>query len=149
MSEYSFDHPENPIAWMEPIRARSGDYGNLDARVYFPINHNLVRDLLGRLLTQLDAMGLPDRAHSAAKSLLVREVWRWWSFACDNATTSGLGCLAPVVLNDDGYVAKDDVTAAAQVSPSNRWGWKSEQEWLASLVTSSAGARDQAYGKDE
>jgi hypothetical protein len=113
---------------MEPIR-QTGQYDILGDRVYFPINHNLVRDLLGRLLTQLDAMALPDRAHKAAKSLLVREVWRWWSWCAENSTTSGLGCVAPVVMTED-YVPKDDVTAA-QRPPSNRWGWKSEQEWLA------------------
>lgn len=113
---------------IEPaLRAATKDYDILNDLTYFPVNHNLVRDLLGRVLTQLDAMALPDRAHSAAKSLLTREVWRWWSFACENSTTSGLGCIAPVVMSRES-VPKDDVTAASE-PPSNRWGWRSEREW--------------------
>lgn len=118
----------NVVPQLEPIVAVSGSYYNLHDRVYFPINHKLVRDLLGRLLTQLDVMNLSDRAHSAAKSLTVREVWRWWSYVCDNAVTAGMGCLAPVVVDED----------AAEDEPlSNRWGWKSEQEWHTSLTAQS------------
>ncbi len=88
--------------------------------VWLPANHRQLRDLLGKLLTQLDAMALSDRAHHAAKALITREVWNWWNGVYENATTSHLGDLAPIVT--DGPRVAD--------GPSNRWGWQSEQAWL-------------------
>lgn len=115
---------------LEPIRGRAGNYDPFDDRVSFPINHKTVRDLLGRVLTQLDAMGLPDRAHAAAKSLLTREVWRWWADACDNAATSYKGCIAPVVTIRTSWPIGEDPDVK---EVSNRWGWPSEGAWRDSL----------------
>jgi hypothetical protein len=131
---------------LEPIKSLAGTYDTLADNVYIPINHNLVRDLLGRVLTQLDAMGLPDRAHHAAKSLLTREVWRWWAFACDNSTTSGLGCIAPIVMVVDSVPVDD--SAIDPKSLSNRWGWQSEREWLDSLRPASTVNKETAKGTD-
>lgn len=105
-------------------------YDVLGDDVYFPVNHTQVRHLIGALLTNLDAMALPDRARRAAKTLLVQSAWNWWSDACENAATSGSGCLAPIVMNYRSTPA-DVVRTEA---PSNRWGWKSEQEYLDFLV---------------
>lgn len=104
-------------------RQFSPDYPITGDNVYYPVNHQQLRDLLGKLLTQLDAMALPDRAHRAAKTLLVQEAWRWWDGVAENATTSYLGCIAPIVL-------PEQVGGA----PSNRWGWPSEDAYLASLA---------------
>lgn len=107
---------------------RSGHpYDTLGDQIFFPVNHRQVRDLIGRLLTQLDAMALPDRAHRAAKTLLVQEVWRWWGDACDNACTSGAGCLAPIVMDPEARIA---ASGKPLMPPSNRWGWQSEEAWL-------------------
>ncbi len=104
-------------------RQRGGAYDMLDDGTYLPTNHRDVRDILGRLLTHLDAMALPDRAHKAARQLIIREVWAWWDGVYEGATTSYEGCLAPIVASPHGRLA-DGVT------PSNRWGWQSEQAWL-------------------
>ena len=53
---------------------RSGRYDILADNIHFPISHLQVRDLLGKVLTHLDAMGLPDRAHRAARTLLTADV---------------------------------------------------------------------------
>lgn len=116
-------------------RISSDRYNHLDDNTYIPVNHRQVRDLLGKVLTQLDAMALPDRVHHAAKALLVQETWRWWDTAAENATTSGAGCIAPVVCA--GSRPKDD---ADEVAFSNRWGWMSEQDWLAFTATSKSAA---------
>lgn len=110
-------------------RQASAVYGITADNVYYPANHRQFRDLIGRLLTQLDAMALPDRAHRAAKTLLVQEAWRWWDGVAENAVTSGQGCLAPVVMAHWGTVDG--------VAPSNRWGWESEAKWLAGNPTQS------------
>lgn len=106
------------------VHRQSSYYGILDDDTYFPTNHQQVRDLIGRVLTQLDAMSLPERAHRAAKTLLTREVWSWWNGIYENSTTSGLGCLAPVVMNSHAVPGND-------VPSSNRWGWESEDAYLA------------------
>lgn len=124
----------------EPVvihRQTSPHYGLLDDDVYYPINHWQLRDLLGKVLTQLDAMGLPDRAHRAARSLLTQEVWRWWDGVHENATTSGAGSIAPVVTR-----GSNPNTGAV----SNRWGWKSEAEYLGSLTASSTEATGHIAG---
>jgi len=101
---------------------RSGRYDILADNIHFPISHLQVRDLLGKVLTHLDAMGLPDRAHRAARTLLTAEVWRWWDGVYENSTTSAGGCTAPIVTGHD-----------PNGPYSNRWGWPSEAAYLASL----------------
>lgn len=121
------EEQERELASVPNVIHRSSDpnYSSLDDRVFYPVNAGQLRDLLGKVLTNLDAMGLPDRAHRAAKQLLVQELWRWWDGVYDNSTTSG-GSLAPIVMaNSSGRVVEG-------VEPSNRWGWRSEQEYLTS-----------------
>ena len=107
---------------------QSAGYDITGDLVYFPVNHNQLRDLLGKVLTHLDMMAVPDRAHRAAKALLVAEVWRWWDRVYDNATTSAQGCIAPIVCAGDRLKDGDE-----QRPHSNRWGWASEDAYLASL----------------
>lgn len=113
----------------EPVLHRqTSEYNVLGDNVFFPTNHALVRDLLGKLLTQLDVMNLPDRAHRAAKTLIVAEVWRWWDYVTDNCVTSYEGCLAPIMMRTRPYQKTDDGDPSP---PSNRWGWYSEEEYKA------------------
>lgn len=108
----------------------SPHYDLLGDDVYYPTSHRQLRDLIGKLLTQLDAMALPDRAHKAARTLLTQEAWRWWDTVADNATTSAGGCIAPVVLANGGRYLEG-------VAASNRWGWDSEAAWLAGFPAQS------------
>lgn len=102
---------------------RSPHYGIAADHIWYPTSPMQVRALVGKLLTQLDAMALPDRAHKAARTLLVQEIWRWWDGVYENATTSSEGCIAPIVAAPNGRLAEGE-------PPSNRWGWRSEREWL-------------------
>lgn len=111
-------------------RQFSQHYDIVGDDVYFPVNHQQLRDLLGKLLTHLDAMALPDRTHKAARTLMVAQVWSWWDSVADNATTSYKGCIAPVVMANRGVVAKGADGVVVEAAPSNRWGWESEQQWL-------------------
>jgi hypothetical protein len=101
-------------------------YGIVDDLVLYPVSHQQLRRLLGGILTHLDAMSLTDRAHSAARTLLTQEVWRWWDTVYRNATTSYQGCVAPIVMTGD--------VVDENRPPSNRWGHESEQAWLASTT---------------
>lgn len=122
MSTLAIIDPEHEVGVVH--RQSSPVYDILGDNVFYPVNHQQLRDLLGRLLTQIDAMVLPDRPHRAAKTLLTQQVWRWWDGVADNATTSYLGCIAPIVVANGGRVVDG-------VEPSNRWGWESEAVWLA------------------
>lgn len=106
----------------------SPDYDFFGDNVYFPINHQQFRHLIGQTLTHLDAMGLSDRARRAAKTLLTQDAWRWWGEACDNATTSAQGCIAPIVMHSGDPNNPTDERGAI----SNRWGWESEEAYLES-----------------
>lgn len=121
-------------------RQTSEYYDILGDNIYYPINHVQLRDLLGKLLTQLDAMALPDRAHKAAKTLLVQEIWRWWDGVAVNSTTSYKGCIAPIVARNGGKVPKGcqgDDGVVYEEAPSNRWGFESEEQWLSGNVAQS------------
>lgn len=107
-----------------PIHHQSSDYDITGDEVYYPINHNQLRDLLGKMLTLLDAMNLPERVHTAQKALIVQSAWLWWDGVYSNATTSYAGCIAPIVTEKH----KD-----SKFYPSNRWGYKSEEEYLDSI----------------
>lgn len=109
------------------IHHESAEYDITGDNVYFPINHRQLRDLLGKLLTQLDAMGLPERVYLANKAMLTQTVWRWWDEVYSNATTSSMGCIAPVICKDEMSTNDDNGY------PSNRWGYKSEEEYVASV----------------
>lgn len=104
-----------------PTMHQTSQYNITGDNIYYPANHEQLRDLLGKLLTLLDAMNLPDRVHMAQKALIVQSVWAWWDSVYDNATTSYQGCIAPITLEPH----KD-----SQFYPGNRWGYKSEDEWF-------------------
>jgi hypothetical protein len=66
------------------------------ADYYFPVNVDQAKDLIGKLLTHIDAMNLPARAEKANKDLVRQSFWKWWAEVRDNALTSYRGCLAPI-----------------------------------------------------
>lgn len=71
---------------------------------YFPINISQVEDLLGKMLTHIEAMNLPQQVEKANKSLVRQTIWRWWDFAQENSMTSYKGCIGPIEVRGDSYV---------------------------------------------
>lgn len=65
---------------------------------YFPINVNQVKDILGKMLTHVEAMNLPSEASKANKDLVRQTIWAWFSDVQENSLTSYRGCIAPVEL---------------------------------------------------
>jgi hypothetical protein len=55
---------------------------------YFPVNHSLVRRLLGQILTQIEAMNLPQKTEEANKAIFIQMIWRWFDEVMDNSATS-------------------------------------------------------------
>jgi hypothetical protein len=55
---------------------------------WFPINHSQVRDILGQILTQIEAMNLNEKSERASKAIFTQMVWRWFDEAMDNSATS-------------------------------------------------------------
>jgi hypothetical protein len=121
------------------FRSHDPNYSPLDNAAYCPVNHGAVQILVGRILTTLDAMGLPDRAHKAARTLLLENIWRWWNDQYENAVTSVDGCLAPItVTNADGRMPEQYSGDPRELS--NRWGYASLQEWTATLPDPTSGS---------
>lgn len=87
---------------------------------YFPINIDQVRNLEESLFTRLEMLNMTKKAEDAAKIVFQELVWQWFYDAQENSTTSYQGCIAPVICDNH----KD-----SEFYPSNRWGYKSEQEW--------------------
>lgn len=65
---------------------------------FFPINSDQVNRLLGKLLTHIDALGLPPGQAKANKDLIRQSLQQWFNEAKDNSRTSHRGCIAPIQL---------------------------------------------------
>ena len=66
--------------------------------VFFPINYPQVRDLLGKMLTHIDALGLPEAQGKAVKDLVRQSFSVWFDGVQDNSMTSYRGCIGPIEL---------------------------------------------------
>ena len=55
---------------------------------WFPIYHEQVRDILGKILTQIEAMNLPERTEKATKAIFTQMVWHWFDQVMDNSATA-------------------------------------------------------------
>lgn len=67
-----------------------------ERRFYFPVNSNLVKSLIGKILTQIESMNLSERGEEATKDIFKQMVWRWWSDVQENSITSTNGCIGPI-----------------------------------------------------
>lgn len=66
--------------------------------LYVPINGGYQLDsLVGKMLTVVDAIGLPDPQAKAVKGLARQFIGQWYAETQHNAETSYRGCLAPIV----------------------------------------------------
>lgn len=65
---------------------------------YFPINVFLVEDLLGKVLTQIEAMGLRESVEKANKDIARQMIWKWYDAVQENSISSHKGCIAPIEL---------------------------------------------------
>ncbi len=67
-------------------------------KLHFPIDHSQIRNLLGHILTQVEAMSLPEKTEKANKAIYTQMVWRWFDDVMENSVTSSQGCIAPIKL---------------------------------------------------
>lgn len=102
-----------------PANANASNY-------YFPINLDQIRTLEESLFTRLEMLNLSKKAEDAAKIVFQEQIWQWFADAQENSTTSYNGCIAPVITDNH----KD-----SKFYPSNRWGYKSEEEYEAAIPT--------------
>lgn len=66
--------------------------------VFIPINGGYqLNDLIGKLLTLLDVVGMPPAQGKAVKDLARQQVRDWYADAKFGAETSYRGCMAPIV----------------------------------------------------
>lgn len=100
-----------------PANANASNY-------YFPINLDQVRELEESLFDRIEMLSLSKKAEDAAKTVFQEKLWQWFADAQENSTTSYEGCIAPVIVDNH----KD-----SEFYPSNRWGYKSEEEYEAAV----------------
>lgn len=66
--------------------------------LYAPINGGYqLDDLIGKVLTLLDATGMQAVQAKAVKDLVKGQIRSWYAEALNNAETSYRGCVAPIV----------------------------------------------------
>lgn len=68
--------------------------------VYIPVNIGQVKDLLGKVLTQIEAMNLSEKAENANKSIAKQTIWLWWENAQENSLTSWERCIGPIDMEE-------------------------------------------------
>jgi hypothetical protein len=94
------DEDSERIDWQSVETHRiPGTIGNLD-ELYFPVNKGQVNDILGKILTQLEAMNLTEKSERANKAIFKQMVWHWFDEAIDNSVTSANGCIAPIKIKE-------------------------------------------------
>jgi hypothetical protein len=89
-----------PVAMeMEVLRVRgfeaSGDWEN---NVHIPISHSQYLSLKGRILTHLEALGLPPAQETACKSVFRSMLLAWWNDCIENSATAAPDTIQPIVL---------------------------------------------------
>lgn len=68
---------------------------------FFPVSHPQIQTLLGKMLTHIEAMGLPEKAEKANKDLVRQSIYGWFTDVQENSMTSYRGCIGPIVLLRD------------------------------------------------
>jgi hypothetical protein len=63
---------------------------------YFPTNHLQVQQLVGKMLTHIEALGIPAGQEKAAKDLVKQTIYGWFANVQENSMTSYRGCIAPL-----------------------------------------------------
>lgn len=81
------------ITQLDPI-----DMSNNPYNYYFPTGLYSVENLLGKFLTQIEAMNLKESAERANKDIARQIVWNWWSDVQENSITSYKGCIGAIKL---------------------------------------------------
>lgn len=63
---------------------------------WYPIQKFQVSNLLGQVLTQLDAMNLSPDATKANRNIFIQMMWRWFDEVMDNSVTSADDRITPI-----------------------------------------------------
>lgn len=86
-------------------------------RYYFPIDVSQVENLLGQMLTQVEAMNLREQVEKANKDIVRQRIWKWFEDVQENSLTSYQGCIAPIFdFSENGTIVKSG-------PQTNRWGY--------------------------
>jgi len=74
---------------------------------YFPVNFRQIEDLVGKVLTQIEAMNMSPTAEKANKDIARQLLWKWWSDAQENSMTSYKQCIGPIYARTGNRSADD------------------------------------------
>lgn len=76
-------------------------------RYYFPANTRQFEDLVGKMLTQVEAMNLRESVEKANKDIVRQLLWKWWNDVQENSMTSSRLCIGPIIAPNETGVASD------------------------------------------
>ena len=76
-------------------------------RYYFPVNTRQFEALVGKMLTQVEAMNLRESVEKANKDIIRQILWKWWNDAQENSMTSWKLCIGPIIAPNDTGVVSD------------------------------------------
>ena len=76
-------------------------------RYYFPANTRQFQDLVGKMLTQVEAMNLRESVEKANKDIVRQMLWKWWNDVQENSMTSYKLCIGPIIAPNDTGVVSD------------------------------------------
>lgn len=77
-----------------------GNTSNPDFDIYYPIHFDQVHHLVGQLLTQVEALGLPEPQSKAAKDVFKKLLYDWWFIVTENSKTAAADQLKPIEFNE-------------------------------------------------
>ena len=66
-----------------------------------------IGDLVGKMLTQIEAMNLRESVEKANKDIVRQILWSWWGSVQENSMTSSGLCIGPIVAPNDTGVVSD------------------------------------------
>lgn len=78
------------------LPAMSDDYIERPNDFYFPINLSQFEDLVGKVLTQFEAINLPASVEQANKQIIKQLLWRWYDGVQENCITSWRAIIGPI-----------------------------------------------------
>lgn len=75
------------------------EYDPMTQDVWFPTNYYMFQTFEGKLMTHLEALGLPDKQEKATKDIFRQLMWDFYSDITENSRTAATEKLHPIVVD--------------------------------------------------
>lgn len=124
MQSYSLEDFGGSVTSTLPLVSREDGAGEW----YYSIQEVQLKDLLGQLLTQLEASGMDTGQLTANKSIVRRLVHTWFEDVKDNCRTASIKQLTPFVIGFDARTEEFEVTYKEDYDNEQRAASEAEEQ---------------------